>query len=397
MANTKVEDTMISSKDSRLHVLLTGNTAFKLANFRSGLIRELIEQGIRVTALVPICDRVVELEEMGCEVIPLRVNRKGLAPHQELMLFLKFWRIFSVKRPDVILSYTVKNNIYGALAARSLGIPFLPNITGLGTAFGKTGLLNRVVVSLYRLAFRGVPAVFFQNSEDKNLFLLNGIVKPNQVRTLPGSGVDTKSFEPALLPGKNEKTTFLMVSRLIYDKGVVEYVEAAKELRSVFPAIRFQLLGPFDFGNSGAIDRDLVEDWVRDGTIEYLSEVVDVRPVLKMADCVVLPSYYREGVPRSLLEAAAMARPILTTDAPGCRQVVEHGVTGFLFHSRDVGDLSDKMMQMIRLGHKRRTAMGLLGRKKMVQEFDESIVISAYLEEIEGVCPTELIAKSSRR
>ncbi len=368
-----------------MHILLTGNTAYKLYNFRSGLIRTLISDGNRLTALVPAGQWVSELEEMGCEIVPLHISRKGMLLHQELMLLLKFWRVFRDKRPDAVFSYTIKNNLYGALAARVLGIPFLPNVTGLGTAFADSGFLNRIVIGLYKAAFKKVPVVFFQNHDDPVLFGEMGIVRHGQVRILPGSGVDTTRFRETPLPGNGKNLTFLMISRLLRDKGVAEYVDAARIVRKKYPGALFQLLGPFDFENYSAIDESKIRSWSNEGIIQYLGELEDVRPATAKADCIILPSYYREGIPRVLLEAAAMARPIVTTNTPGCREAVEDGVTGFLCRPRDVADLVRKIEIIIKLDQDSRTKMGKRAREMMEQNFEERIVIDAYMNELKCI------------
>ena len=362
-----------------MRILLTGNTAFKLANFRMGLIRSLIADGHRLTALVPADEHSDRLREAGCDVVALLMSRKGVSPVEESRLLHSFYTVFRTVRPDVILSYTIKNNIYGAMAARWLGIPFIPNVTGLGTAFERPNILNATVTKMYQTAFKKVPAVFFQNAEDRKAFLRAGIVSPKVARLLPGSGIDLQRFRKESLPA-GDGTHFMMVSRMLRDKGPGEFVTAAQKLRSTGQSTQFSLVGPLDLEGTNRVLQEEIEAWTADGTVRYLGEVRDVRPCLLSADCVVLPSYYKEGTPRVLLEAAAMGRPLITTDTPGCRDTVDHGRTGFLCKPADANDLARVMEQYCSLDRDDRARMGAAGADKMAKGFDETIVIRAYYE-----------------
>lgn len=361
-----------------MHILLTGNSSFILSNFRAGLIRALIADGHRLSALAPEDDHAADLRGLGCRVVPLRIDRTGTNPAAEAALLARVFRALRRERPDAVLSYTIKNNIYGALAANRLGIPFLPNVTGLGTAFTGPGMLNRVVLTLYRRAFRELPVVFFQNDADMATLTGAGIVAPGRARLLPGSGVDLDAFAPAPLPERGTGVTFVLMARMLWDKGVGEYVEAARRIRATRPEIRFQLVGPTDDANPAAIDAATVAGWAAEGAVDYLGTVADVRPVIAGADCLVLPTYYREGTPRSLLEAGAMARPAIATDAPGCRDVVADGETGYLCAPRDVDSLTAALTRMIDDGPARRAAMGRAARARVARLYDEAHVIAAY-------------------
>jgi len=370
------------------------NTAWNLYNFRAGLIRALVEAGFEVVAVAPFDDYAPRLPGLGCRYAPLAMDNKGTSPLRDLVLLWRFWRLLRREQPAAFLGYTVKPNVYGSIAAHALGIPVINNIAGLGTVFVRGGWLAWLVKALYRLALGRSRRVFFQNDEDRTLFLRQGLVRSGQTGLLPGSGVDLQRFVPAPLPGAETLTgadqgiaplCFLLVARLVWDKGVGEFVEAARRVRKLAPNARFQLLGFLEVQNPAAIDRATVDAWVAEGAVEYLGATDDVRPYLAAADCVVLPSYYMEGTPRSLLEAAAMARPIITTDWVGCRNVVEEGVNGLLCRVRDAGDLADKMVAMIRLTPAQRAAMGAAGRAKMEREFDEKIVIGEYLRELSRI------------
>jgi len=363
-----------------MKIIISLNTAWNLVNFRSGLICSLVADGHEVVAVAPDDEFAIKLAAMGCRFVSLPMDNKGKNPLRDILLFFRFLRILQRERPDGFLGYTIKPNIYGSLAAHMLGIPVVNNITGLGAAFINNTWLTRVVKLLYKLAFFKSHHVFFQNNEDLKMFVEHGLVSSNKVSRLPGSGINLSTFPykpPKSLP--EDPFRFLLVARLLWDKGVGEYVEAARIIRRQHPNVKFQILGFLDVKNPTAVSREKMQCWVNEGTIEYLGVAENVKPYLICSNVVVLPSY-REGVPRSLLEAAAIGRPIVTTDAIGCRDVVDDGVNGFLCNIRHSEDLAEKMIQMMKLSATERLAMGLAGRAKMEREFDEKIVISQYLE-----------------
>lgn len=381
---------------ANLKLVITINTAWNIYNFRAGLIRALVEAGFEVVAVAPFDAYAQRLAALGCRYVPLPMDNKGTSPVRDLVLMWRFWRLLRRERPAVFLGYTVKPNVYGSIAARALGIPVVNNIAGLGTVFVRGGWLAWLVKALYRLALSRSKRVFFQNDEDRALFLREGLVQSAQTGLLPGSGVDLQHFAPVPRPLRGTEAVagvdqgiaplcFLLVARLFWDKGVGEFVEAACRVRKLAPNARFQLLGFLEVQNPAAIDGATVNAWVAEGAVEYLGATDDVRPYLAGADCVVLPSYYMEGTPRSLLEAAAMARPIITTDWVGCRNVVEDGVNGMLCRVRDAVDLADKMLVVMSLSYAQRAAMGAAGRAKVEREFDEKIVIGEYLRELSRI------------
>ena len=362
-----------------MHILLTVNTAWNLLNFRRALLSALLADGHRLTVLAPPDGCGPELEAMGCRVVPLEVDRKGLSPLRDAGLMWRIRRVLRRDRPDLVLSFTIKNNIFGAFAARLTAVPFVPNVTGLGTAFLSGRALQTLVETLYRSAFARAPVVFFQNADDQALFLQRRLVKPDQARRLPGSGIDLDRFAATSLPARapGDGPVFLMIARVLRDKGAVEYAQAAQALKATHPRARVQLLGPMDAVNRSAIDPAEVARWQAEGWIEYLGETDDVRPYIAAADCVVLPSY-REGAPRTLLEAAAMARPLIATDVPGCRDMVEDGKTGFLCPVRDAAGLAQAMTRFSTLSRPEMAEMGAAGRAKIAREYDQALVIAAY-------------------
>jgi glycosyltransferase involved in cell wall biosynthesis len=317
------------------------------------------------------------MRELDVKRIPIQIDRSGLNPWADLQLLGRYRNVLKRLRPAAYLGYTIKPNVYGSLVAGSLGIPAIPNVSGLGTAFIRNGALQQVVTRLYRLAFRRAPVVFFQNEEDRRLFVERRLVRSGQSRVIPGSGVDLNRFKPT--PPADGPPTFLLVGRLLRDKGVGEFVEAARLLRRDIPRARFHLLGPIDEGNRTAIAKAELDSWVRGGVVEYLGTTDDVRPFIAAATAIVLPSY-REGLPRSLLEAAAMERPLIATDVPGCREVVEDGSNGYLCRVRDPASLAAAMKRLAELSDEDRLAMGQAARRQVQEGFSEEFVIRAYLD-----------------
>jgi glycosyltransferase involved in cell wall biosynthesis len=317
------------------------------------------------------------MRELDVKRIPIQIDRSGLNPWADLQLLGRYRNVLKRLRPAAYLGYTIKPNVYGSLAAGSLGIPAIPNVSGLGTAFIRNGALQQVVTRLYRLAFRRAPVVFFQNEEDRRLFVERRLVRSGQSRVIPGSGVDLNRFKPT--PPADGPPTFLLVGRLLRDKGVGEFVEAARLLRRDIPRARFHLLGPIDEGNRTAIAKAELDSWVRGGVVEYLGTTDDVRPFIAAATAIVLPSY-REGLPRSLLEAAAMERPLIATDVPGCREVVEDGSNGYLCRVRDPASLAAAMKRLAELPDEDRLAMGQAARRQVQERFSEEFVIRTYLD-----------------
>lgn len=362
-------------------IALSINASWNIYNFRQGLIRALQAEGHDVVALSPADDYAPRLAELGVAHVALPMDSAGVSPVRDLALLLRYRRALKRLRPAAFLGYTAKPNIWGSLAAQSLGIPTINNVSGLGTAFIRSGLLTAIVANLYRLAFRRSTTIFFQNPEDRDLFVGKKIVAARRAALLPGSGIDLARFAPAPRQA-GEGFAFLLVARLLRDKGVGEFVEAAAALRPRYPQARFRILGFLDVANRTAVSRAEVERWVAEGIVDYLGDAEDVRPAIAAADCVVLPSY-REGLPRTLLEAAAMAKPVIATDVPGCRHAVSAGVTGLLCAPRDAGALAQAMARMLDMTPEARRAMGAAGRARVEAEFDEKRVVAAYLEAIE--------------
>jgi glycosyltransferase involved in cell wall biosynthesis len=367
-----------------MKIIICVNSAWNLVNFRSGLIRALVSKGHTVIALAPNDKYVVNLEMLGCTFIPLPMKNGGANPFKDILLIFRFMRIFACERPNMFLGYTVKPNVYGSIAAYFWGVAVINNIAGLGSVFIQNGWLVHILRRLYRLALKNSSKVFFQNNDDRQLFIQDGLVDPNISDLLPGSGVNLDYFMPTATPiisYNNYKFRFLLIARMMRDKGIVEFVEAANFIVKSWPNSEFCLLGFLDVQNPSAITQDEINSWTASGAIKYLGVSDDVRTEISAANCIVLPSY-REGTPRALLEASAMARPIITTDAVGCKEVIEDGINGYMCKSRNAQDLAEKMLKMLLLSDKERLEMGVRGRQKMEAQFSERIVIDKYLEAI---------------
>lgn len=364
---------------------LSINTSWNLVNFRSNLIRRLQREGFEVIALSPDDGFVPDLAALGVEHIPLPIDSKGLSPARDAQLAARYWRIFGRLRPAAYLGWTVKPNIYGSLAAHARGIPVINNISGLGTAFIKEGPLTHLVRALYRSALSRSATVFFQNRHDRDLFTSQQLVRQGQTVLLPGSGIDLDDFRSGSEVGApGRPPVFLMVARLLRDKGVVEFAEAARIVRAQRPDAEFQLLGPLNAQNRTAIAREVVDGWEREGVVRYLGEVRDVRPHLLAATAVVLPSY-REGMPRSLLEAAALSRPLIATDVPGCTEIARQGQNALLCAPRDARSLADAMLAMLALEPPALAALGRASRAIAEREFDVRLIEEHYLEALAQV------------
>ena len=374
----------MNENKSSLRIALVCNTAWAIYTYRRGVLRMLTKRGAEVTIIAPR-DRTFEpLIEMGCRCVELPVASKGTDPRQDLKTMIALYREYRTTRPHLVFHYTIKPNIYGSLAAMLARVPSIAVTTGLGYVFIQKSRTAQIAKRLYRFAFRFPREVWFLNRDDHQAFVdENLLAHPDRARRLHGEGVDLDDFALAPLP-RREDFVFILIGRLLWDKGVAEYVEAARRVRRRYPQARFQLLGPVGVDNPSAISRTDVEAWEHENIVEYLGEANDVRPLVAAADCVVLPSY-REGVPRTLMEASAMGRPIVATDVPGCREVVEHGVNGFLCEVKSADSLAEQLERMLTLPFEEREAMALRGREKVAREFDEKKVVERYKSTIHTI------------
>jgi glycosyltransferase involved in cell wall biosynthesis len=327
------------------------NTSWNIFNFRLGLLKALQQEGYRIVAIAPKDEYSEKLEALGFEYHNIDINNKGTNPLEDAKLVYAFYKLYKEIKPDVLLQYTIKPNIYGAMAAGMLGVPVISNISGLGTVFLNDSISSKVARLLYKLALKVPKKVFYQNAHDRELFINSNLVKVEKTDLLPGSGIDTEKFKPLVEKKKNtDVLRFLFIARLVKDKGIEEFVRAAKQIsvqRSAFSVqkeqgVEFCILGAFYPGNPTAITEDEMKMWEEEGSVKYLGVSDDVKSLISEADCIVLPSY-REGLSRVLLEAASMAKSIVTTNVPGCREVVDDGVNGYLCDVKDADSLAEQM------------------------------------------------------
>jgi glycosyltransferase involved in cell wall biosynthesis len=369
-------------------IVLTSNTSWSLYNFRFGLMKALKEKVFHVIAVAPEDEYSEKLKEHFDFIALKHLDRKGKNPLKDFKLLVEYLSIYRRLKPALVINYTIKPNIYSSIVCRLLRIKTISVITGLGYVYVRRGWLEKIIDMLYKISLSGNEKIVFQNKEDYEEFLRKRIVPQDKAKYILGSGVDTGYFNSSIcdeLKKRDETFTFLMVSRLLWDKGVGEYVESARRIKEKFPQVRFWLLGPLDRGNPSAVPEEKLREWVEEGLVEYLGVAEDVRPFICKADCVVLPTYYREGLPRTILEAMAMEKPVITTDAPGCREAVIDGFNGFLVKPKDVESLFQAMERMLTLSPEERIKMGKRGRDLVLQKFDEKIVIAKYLEIIEKI------------
>jgi len=368
-------------------IVIISHYSPSLVNFRGDLIRTMVGLGHKVICLGPEAGFEQPLQELGADYRQIPLHRTGLNPLKDVKTLFSLRKALKEIKPDIVFSYTVKPIVYGSIAAHMAGVRRMyALISGLGYVFiGQTfkqRLLTQIVAFLYRRGLKYNQVVFFQNPDDLHLFVSESIVpKTAKPVLVNGSGVNTEKF--AFAPPKLSPVTFLLIARLIKDKGILEYVESARLLKQKYPAARFQLLGPLDI-NPAAITQEQLERWSKEGIIEYLGKTNDVRPYIAEASVYVLPSY-REGTPRSVLEAMSMGRPIITTDAPGCRETVIDGKNGFLVPVKDVDALKSAMEKFI-LEPDLISQMGKQSRVIAEEKYDVRKVNRAILQEM-GLLP----------
>ena len=360
-------------------IIIVSNVSWNLYNFRLSLMKAMQNAGHEVIAVAPYDRYSQKIIDAGFEFHDIKMNAQGINPIEDIKTTYGFYKLFKKISPDLIFQYTIKPNIYGSFVAKRLNIKIVNNIAGLGTLFVKENFVTKVAKVLYKASQSQADKVFFQNRDDFNFFTSEGIVNASKCDVLPGSGVDTKRFTPRDKI-KSQNIRFILIARMIWEKGVGEYVQAARVIKAKYPNTEFCLLGFLDVENPGAITKNEMDEWVKEGAINYLGTTDKVDDVIATADCVVLPSYYREGTPKTLLESGSAGKPIITTDNVGCRDVVDHGINGYLCEPRSVEDLTLKIEMFLNLSDEEKVEMGKNSRKKMIKEYDEKIVIDKYME-----------------
>ena len=356
-------------------IAFVGNSALTMMNFRLGVMKELSRENEVIMVTPKDCD-LTPLDGTTIRFVPVEVDCKGLNPFKDLKLLHALKTIYATEKLDFVFHYTIKPIIYGSMAASQLGIKHIDVVTGLGYTFIKRNWLFRLSCMLHKIALRKTDAVWFLNQDDCDTFVKLKLVSQSKVRVIHGEGVDTTYFTATKDPKK--EFIFMYFGRMLRSKGVMLFIKAANILKKENPTVRWQLLGQLDALNPDAITPNEMETWVRRGVVEYLGVSKDVRPYLEKCSCIVLPSYYMEGVPRSLMEAASMERAIIATDSVGCKDVVLDGINGLLCEKRSLDDLIATMRKMLDMPREELAKMGKRGRELMLRKFDEQIIIREY-------------------
>lgn len=360
-------------------ILILSNHVLGLYSFRRELITKLITVGFKVIISAPNHDKSAFFTDLGCEFIATPFNRKGINPFADIKLLFNYYRIIKNKKPNIVLSYTIKPNVYGGLACRFLGVKYLSNITGLGSAVENASFLQKITFLLQKIALKNADCIFFQNKENLDYLVKNNIVDKNKSTLLPGSGVNLDYFKILDYPS-DEIIKFVFISRIMKEKGIDYYLDAAVRLKSIYSNIEFHICGACEEDY-----QERLEQMQKRGVIFYHGRMSDIREIHKISHCTIHPTYYPEGMSNVLLESAACARPIITTDRSGCKEVVDDGINGYICKQKDLNDLIDKIEKFIKLPYEEKREMGLRGRKKIEKEFDREIVIKAYFDEIDKI------------
>lgn len=352
------------------------NSSSGLYNFRKDLILRMIADGHEVIALTPLEGRIDQLKELGVRLISTEIDRRGLNPLHDISLFRQYRKILRKEKPDIAVTYTIKPNIYGGMACKVAGITYAGNITGLGTAFESVGLLRKVATIMNKVALKKAKCVFFENVENKDFFVNEGIIRKNQAVLLNGAGVNLEHFSYKPYPRDDSDIRFLFMGRIMKEKGIEELFVAMQRLRADGESCSLDVLGSFEEKYE-----DQIEQYEKDGWLRFHGYQSDVRPFIEDSHCFVLPSYH-EGMANTNLESAATGRPVITSNISGCKEAVVDGVSGFLCEVKDANDLYEKMKQFIALSQDEREQMGKASRKHMEDVFDKVKVVSKTIKNL---------------
>ena len=361
-----------------MKILFLANNGEGLYKFRKELIIKLLENN-EVFVSLPKDNYCDTLESMGCKFIDTEFNRKGTNPIKDIELRNTYIKIIKSINPNVVLTYTIKPSVYGGLACQKLNIPYLVNITGLGSAIENGGILQFIALTLYKLGIRKANKVFFQNDSNMNFMIDKKVVEKNKCKLIPGSGVNVKEYKVLEYPN-NDTVDFVYIGRIMTEKGFKQYIEAAEIIRNKYKESRFHICGEYEDDY-----KDKVDELVKKGIVIYHGSVSNMIDIYKIIQCTIHPTYYAEGMSNVLLESLACGRPIITTNRPGCKEIVDDGVNGYVVNEKDTNDLVEKIEKFLSLILEERKQMGLNGRRKIEEKFDRNIVINEYLEEINKI------------
>ena len=365
-----------------MKVLILANNSVGLYKFRRELLEALLAKGNEVYISLPNGDFIPEMEQMGCRFIKTDISRHGVNPFTDFKLLAKYVSVIKSIKPNIVFTYTIKPNVYGGLACQLCNVPYIVNVTGLGTAVENGGFLQKVTLALYKLGLRKAQKTFFQNCDNMRFMLSHGAVK-GAYALIPGSGVNLQRFSALPYPPEDDGINFVFISRIMREKGIEQYLDAAVYFASHPESTQgrrvvFHVCGFCEKEYQGKLD-----EMIAKGVVVYHGMVNDVHEILKDIHCTVHPSFYPEGLSNVLLESCASARPIITTDRSGCRETIDDCINGFIVKQRDSKDLIEKIEKFIALPHEQKKQMGVAGRTKVEKEFDRQTVVNAYLKEME--------------
>lgn len=364
-----------------LKIFFTANVLWDIYIFRYGVIKSLIEDGHEVVVVAPRDERIDFERELGIRHIPIDLSLRGVNPLKDFRLYLELKSIYKKEKPDIVFHYTIKPNIYGTIAAKMSKIPNIAILTGLGYSFIEGGLISKIARYMYKFSLRFANEIWVLNEDDKNTLIDMKIVKDKKLFVLPGEGVNVERFTPKEIIRARENIVFLMIARAFYDKGFREYVEAAKIVKKEHKNVEFWFLGALGGDSANGVTSEEMKKIENEGILKYLGHRKDVENIIGESDCVVLPSY-REGISKVLMEAASMEKPLIASNVVGCKEIVEDGYNGFLAEVKSVSSLVKQMEKFISLSWETRRELGINGRKKIIKEFDEKIIIDIYRRKI---------------
>lgn len=365
-----------------MKILILANFGMGLYKFRKELLEKLISENHEVYISLPNDEYVPKLEVLGCKFVDTKLNRRGTNPITDLELLLDYVKLIKQIKPDVVLTYTIKPNIYGGIACRITKIKYIANITGLGTAVENPGFIQKITLILYKLGLKKASCIFFQNINNQKFFQDRKISQTN-TRLVPGSGVNLEEYTLQKYPEKHKAITFLFIGRIMKAKGIEELLEAAKIVKASYPTVQFDLIGPIEEDYTQKI-----EELDKEGIVRYYGQQDDVKTYINSSHATILPSYH-EGIANVLLESAASGRPILASNVPGCMETFDEGFTGFGYEVRNVESLVNAIIRFIKLPYEKQVEMGINSRKKIENEYDRNLVINAYLDEINRITTKE--------
>lgn len=362
-----------------MKVLVLSNSDKGLYNFRKELLEKLLEKNYQIYISVPNGERIEDFKNLGCEYIETSLERRSTNIIKDFKLMKFYNKLIKSIKPDVVLTYTIKPNIYGGIACKKNNVPYIANITGLGTALENKGLMQKILIFLYKIAFKKVRCCFIQNEENLK-FVKEHINTTDKYKLIPGSGVNLKKYTFLDYPNENENIKFLFMSRIMKEKGIEQYLETAKYIKNKYTNVEFHVLGACEEAY-----REKLEKMQEENTIIYHGMQKNVQPYINECWCLIHPSYYPEGMSNVLQEASASGRPVITTNRSGCREVVDDEKSGFIVPIKDTEKLIEKVEKFINLEYTQKKEMGLNARKKVEKEFDRNIVIKEYVQEISNI------------